>query len=104
MSKDELHLFRRQQIEDYRKSGQSAETWCDGNAMKVSTLRYWLRRIKDADQPKPEQTWATMKLIDKAPTAETTPVMIRVNNFEISLHPGFEPAVLTAVIQTLQGI
>ncbi|MDO9490828.1 hypothetical protein [Acetobacterium sp.] len=104
MSKDELHLFRRQQIEDYRKSGQSAETWCDGNAMKVSTLRYWLRRIKDADQPKPEQTWATMKLIDKASTAETTPVMIRVNNFEISLHPGFEPAVLTAVIQTLQGI
>ena len=104
MSKDELHLFRRQQIEDYRKSGQSAETWCDGNAMKVSTLRYWLRRIKDADQPKPEQAWATMKLIDKASTAETTPVMIRVNNFEISLHPGFEPAVLTAVIQTLQGI
>ena len=104
MSKDELYLFRRQQIEDYRKSGQSAETWCDGNAMKVSTLRYWLRRIKDADQPKPEQTWATMKLIDKASTAETTPVMIRVNNFEISLHPGFEPAVLTAVIQTLQGI
>ena len=104
MSKDELHLFRRQQIEDYRKSGQSAETWCDGNAMKVPTLRYWLRRIKDADQPKPEQTWATMKLIDKASTAETTPVMIRVNNFEISLHPGFEPAVLTAVIQTLQGI
>ena len=43
MSKDELHLFRRQQIEDYRNSGQSAETWCDGNAMKVSTLRYWLR-------------------------------------------------------------
>ena len=104
MSKDELHLFRRQQIEDYRKSGQSAETWCEGNAMTVSTLRYWLRRIKDADQPKPEQTWATMKLIDKASTAETTPVMIRVNNFEISLHPGFEPAVLTAVIQTLQGI
>ena len=104
MSKDELHLFRRQQIEDYRKSGQTAETWCDGNAMKVSTLRYWLRRIKDADQPEPEQAWATMKLIDKATTAKSTPVMIRVNNFEISLHPGFEPAVLTAVIQTLQGI
>ena len=104
MSKDELHAFRRQQIEDYRNSSQSAETWCEANAMKVSTLRYWLRRIKDADQPKPEQTWATMKLIDKASTAETTPVMIRVNNFEISLHPGFEPAVLTAVIQTLQGI
>ena len=104
MSKDELHLFRRQQIEDYRKSGQSAETWCEGNAMKVSTLRYWLRRIKDADQPKPEQTWATMKLIDKASTAETTPVMIRVNNFDISLHPGFEPDVLASVIRTLQGI
>ena len=40
MSKDELHAFRRQQIEDYRNSSQSAETWCEANAMKVSTLRY----------------------------------------------------------------
>lgn len=54
MSKDELHVFRRQQIEDYRNSGQLAETWCEANAMKVSTLCYWLRRIKDADQPEPE--------------------------------------------------
>ncbi|MBC3805700.1 hypothetical protein GH808_14930 [Acetobacterium fimetarium] len=104
MSKDELHAFRRQQIEDYRNSSQSAETWCEANAMKVSTLRYWLRRIKDADQPVPEQAWATMKLIDKATTAKSTPVMIRVNNFEICLHPGFEPDVLASVIRTLQGI
>ena len=104
MSKDELHAFRRQQIEDYRNSSQSAETWCEANAMKVSTLRYWLRRIKDADQPVPEQAWATMNLIDKATTAKSTPVMIRVNNFEISLHPGFEPDVLASVIRTLQGI
>ena len=104
MSKDELHAFRRQQIEDYRNSSQSAETWCEANAMKVSTLRYWLRRIKDADQPVPEQAWATMKLIDKATTAKSTPVMIRVNNFEICLHPGFEPDVLASVIKTLQGI
>ena len=104
MSKDELHAFRRQQIEDYRNSSQSAETWCEANAMKVSTLRYWLRRIKDADQAVPEQAWATMKLIDKATTAKSTPVMIRVNNFEICLHPGFEPDVLASVIRTLQGI
>ena len=104
MSKDELHAFRRQQIEDYRNSSQSAETWCEANAMKVSTLRYWLRRIKDADQPVPEQAWATMKLIDKATTAKSTPVMIRVNNFEICPHPGFEPDVLASVIRTLQGI
>ena len=104
MSKDELHLFRRQQIEDYRNSGQSAETWCEATEMKVSTLRYWLRRIKDADQPEPEQAWATMKLIDKATSADSTPIIIRFNTFEICLHPGFEPVVLAAVIRTLQGI
>ncbi|MBC3803388.1 hypothetical protein GH808_02910 [Acetobacterium fimetarium] len=104
MSKDELHAFRRQQIEDYRNSSQSAETWCYANAMKLSTLRYWLRRIKDADQPEPEQAWATMKLIDKATSADSTPIIIRVNAFEISLYRGFEPAVLAAVIKTLQGI
>ncbi len=38
MSKDEL---RRQQVDDYRNSGLSAEIWCEANTMKVSTLRYW---------------------------------------------------------------
>ena len=104
MSKDELHRFRRQQIDDYRNSGQSAETWCEVNEMKVSTLRYWLRRTKEIDQPQPEQAWATMKLIDKAITADSTPVMIRVNAFEISLHRGFDPVVLTTVIRTLHGL
>ena len=104
MTKDELRLFRRQQIDDYRNSGQSAKAWCNANEMKVSTLRYWLKRIKKADQPELEQAWATMQLIDKTTPADPTPVIIRVNVFEISLHPGFDPAVLVTVIKTLQRI
>lgn len=104
MSKDELHLLRRRQVDDYRNSGLSAETWCEANAMKVSTLRYWLRRLKEMDHPEPEQAWAAMKLVGKTASDVSTPVIISVNDFEISLHPGFEPAVLIAVIKILQGI
>ena len=104
MSKDKLHNFRRRQVDDYRNSGLSAGTWCEANSMKVSTLRYWLRRLKEMDQPEREQAWAAIKLVGKTTANDSTPVVIMVNGFEISLHPGFEPAVLTTVIQTLQGI
>lgn len=104
MSKDELRLFRRQQVDDYRHSGLSAETWCEANSMKVSTLRYWLRRFKEMDQPQQEQAWATIKLVGKTTANDSTPVIVMVNDFEISLHPGFEPAVLTTVIKTLQRL
>lgn len=104
MSNDELHNFRRQQIDDYHNSGLSAAVWCETNSVKVSTLRYWLRRLKEMDHPEPEQAWAAMKLVGKTTANDSTPVVIMVNGFEISLHPGFEPAVLIAVIKTLRGI
>lgn len=104
MSNNELHNFRRQQIDDYHNSGLSAVIWCEANSMKVSTLRYWLRRLKEMDQPEREQAWAAIKLVGKTTANDPTPVVIMVNGFEISLHPGFEPAVLTTVIKTLQGI
>ncbi len=104
MSKDELRLFRRQQVDDYRHSGLSAETWCEANAMKVSTLRYWLRRFKEIDQPQQEQAWAAIKLIGETGANNSTPVVIMVKGFEINLHPGFEPTVLTTVLQTIQRL
>jgi hypothetical protein len=104
MTKDELHIFRRQQVDDYHNSGLSAIVWCEMNSMKLSTLHYWLKRFKEIDQPEREQAWTTMKRIEKTTATDSTPIIIRVNDFEISLHPGFEPAVLTTVIKTLQGI
>ena len=65
---------------------------------------YWLKRFKEIDQPEKEQAWTTMKRIEKTMTNDSTPIIIRVNDFEINLHSGFEPAVLTSVIKTLQGI
>jgi hypothetical protein len=55
MSKDELQIFRRQQIDDYHNSGFSAVVWYETNSMKLSTLRYWLKRFKEIDQPEREQ-------------------------------------------------
>ena len=104
MSKDELRLFRRQQVDDYRNSGLSAEIWCEANTMKVSTLRYWLRRFKEMDQPQQEQAWAGIKLVGKTSANDSAPVVIIVNGFEINLRLGFEPIVLTSVIKTLQGL
>ena len=104
MSNNELLIFRRQQIDDYHNSGLSAVVWCETNSVKLSTLRYWLRRLKEIDQPVRELAWATMKRVEKTTANRSTPVIIRVNDFEISLHQGFEPAVLSAVIKTLQGI
>ena len=53
MSKDELHAFRRQQIEDYRNSSQSAETWCEANASNTRGRFYcalcWLENLEESE-------------------------------------------------------
>jgi len=32
-------------IDDFRSSGLTQKTWCEKNDVKISTLRYWIRKL-----------------------------------------------------------
>ena len=56
MSQAELYELRRSQINAFRESGLTADIWCQENHVKVSTLRYWLRRIRVKENSAADET------------------------------------------------
>ncbi len=46
MTLEEHSMIRRQQVNDFRASGQTAAAWCSENNLNISTLRYWLTKCK----------------------------------------------------------
>lgn len=44
MTQEEQSMIRRQQVTDFRASGQTAAVWCSENNLQISTLRYWLNK------------------------------------------------------------
>ncbi|AFQ45221.1 IS66 family insertion sequence element accessory protein TnpA [Desulfosporosinus meridiei] len=50
MTHEEQSIFRRQQVNDYRASGQSAAVWCSENNLSINTLRSWLTKCNREDK------------------------------------------------------
>ncbi|MDT3704413.1 MAG: hypothetical protein ROZ36_15650 [Thermincola sp.] len=46
MTLEEQSMIRRQQVNDFRASGQTTTAWCSENNVKIGTLRYWLTKCK----------------------------------------------------------
>ncbi|OLN28388.1 IS66 family insertion sequence element accessory protein TnpA [Desulfosporosinus metallidurans] len=50
MTLDEQSKIRRQQVNAYRASGQTAAAWCSENNLSINTLRYWLTKCNREDK------------------------------------------------------
>ena len=55
MTFEEQSMIRRQQVSNFRASGQTAAVWCSENNLSVNTLRYWLTKCKREDQADSKQ-------------------------------------------------
>ena len=46
MSKDEKSNLLSQRIREFRSSGQTCKDWCEEHQLPVSTMTYWIRKLK----------------------------------------------------------
>ena len=46
MNKEEKAGFWSERIREFRSSGQTCRNWCTEHQIPVSTMAYWLRRLK----------------------------------------------------------
>ena len=46
MSKDEKSNLLSQRIREFRSSGQTCKDWCEKHQLPVSTMTYWIRKLK----------------------------------------------------------
>lgn len=49
MKKDEKLALWSERIHDFQTSGQSYKAWCPENQIPVSTMGYWMRRLRNTE-------------------------------------------------------
>lgn len=50
MSKEEKSSLWSQRIREFRSSGQTCKDWCGEHQLPVSTMTYWLRKLKREEE------------------------------------------------------
>jgi hypothetical protein len=106
MSRQALEQLWRKRLDDCAKSGRSVVDWCGYNHVTVPQYYYWKRRLAVAPpQPTAKQEFIPVALVETAPIP-TPPggVTVRIAGTTIDVTPGFDPALLRAVVVALAGI
>lgn len=49
MKKEEKVLFWSERVQEFYSSGQTCRTWCQEHQVPVSTMSYWIRKLKNVD-------------------------------------------------------
>lgn len=98
------HLeLRSQQVRDYLSSGKSATLWCAENNIKVSTLRYWLNKLKR--EPSVDESGHEVFVEFKQQfTGKEAPLIIKIGDISIELYPGFNTDTLREAITALRAL
>lgn len=50
MEKDEKITLWSERIHEFQSSGQTCKTWCQEHHVPVSTMNYWMHKLKTLDE------------------------------------------------------
>ena len=89
----------------YRASGQSASEWCVAQQLTTRQLWYWLRKFKQTDFPVTQPSrWVTINVDKQEPEHIETTMLVKVGSAAIEVRPGYNSALLSDIVKTLQAI
>jgi hypothetical protein len=101
MTLDEQSMIRRQQVNNYRASGQTAATWCLENNLKINTLRYWLTKCNREDKADLKQeTFIELKQT----SVKEVPIIVKIGAVSIELYSGFQAETLRETIAAIRSL
>lgn len=91
-------------IRAYQASGQSASVWCAEHQVTKRQLYVWMNKLQDSTTKDPSKIpWVKVQMDKKAETVKSM-LLVRVGSTTIEVEPGYNPALLTDVIRTLQTL
>ena len=93
-----------ERIQEYEKSGQSVQEWCAANNAKPNRLWYWLRkqRGKKRSAETHSSEWLPVEVADEVPVDKSDGLVVRVGSISIDVRRGFDPGLLTEVVNVLR--
>lgn len=103
MTKEELRKMWQERVLAFRASGQSAPKWCADHDIKLSQLRYWLRKYKNTENPAAPSQWLSLE-IDGFNSGNSGTLLVRMGKFAIEVKPGFDKQLLSDLVVTLADL
>lgn len=101
MTHEEQSIIRRQQVNDYRASGQTAVAWCSENNVSTNKLRYWLTKCNREDKADSLQE-SFIEL--KQTSVKDVPVIVKIGAVSIELYSGFHAETLREAIAAIRSL
>ena len=109
MKTDEKITLWSERISEFHSSGQPCKEWCQEHHVPVSTMNYWLRKLKTLDeQSDTDMIFAKMPMEKEISTNETlntslSPVRIFItNSIRIEVMPECPSELFSVLIQGLK--
>lgn len=95
-------------VADWRESGKSAEEFAEGRGFQGSTLRVWASRLKTKNGDSTVPRLRIARVVRGAAAVSTVPevdagIVVELGRARINVRRGFDPSVLRAVVESLQG-
>lgn len=100
LKRKEKELYWRDQISEYRQSGETLVQWCEKKDIKLYTMKYWLRKQSPVATEKPETTWVSC-MVEEPSNGTLT---LTIKNVEIEVMSGFQDELLLKVLRTLDQL
>ena len=87
MSKEEKSSLWSQRIREFRSSGQTCKDWCGEHQLPVSTMTYWIRKLKREEESAGDAGPVFAKLPSEAEiamrdTAENNRILLMQNRLK----------------------
>lgn len=109
MEKDEKITLWSERIHEFQSSGQTCKTWCQEHHVPVSTMNYWMHKLKTLDeQSDTDMIFAKMpteKEISKNETLNISPSPVHIfitNAIRIEVMPECPPELFRVLIHGLK--
>lgn len=101
MTLEEQSMIRRQQVNDFRASGQTAAAWCSENNLNINTLRYWLTKCnREAKADLKQEAFIELKQT----SAKEVPIIVKIGAISIELYSGFHVETLREAIAAIRSL
>ena len=105
MARTKVSYAWEQRVNEYKASGQTAQTWCQSNAVRPATLRYWIREFKSNNIVNEKLTsWVSVGTSELKSNTKEQRLIVKIGNASIEMNSGFDKNLFSKVAEALLSL
>ncbi|MBU5427018.1 hypothetical protein KQI41_11395 [Tissierella pigra] len=95
-----------QRVEEFKSSNLNQTTWCEKNNIKVSSLRYWLRKLDNNSFTKPVNSSDAFEFacVSIAEDQASPAVTLEIKDVRLAITNDYDEVLLLKLIKTLKKL